>query len=536
MILLLALACDEAPAPAISPSGERFVPLAAPRLLRRASLDLHGKVPSTRLLDAVEADPDALDDALAEIVADPALEERLVDLFAEAFLTRIDRFEILSADYRVPAEEDFAFTRSVGEEPLRLMARIAAEDRPWSDIVTADTTMANEHLADAWDIEYPAAGRGWQEARYRDGRPAAGILATNGLWWRYSSAFTNYNRTRAAAITRLLLCQDYLARPVSFADIPSLADEGGTSEAVRTEEQCIACHASLDPLASALFGFYSAFGYTKTEIERYHPEREQLGMELMGVEPAWFGEPIDGLVGLGDVIAGDPRFARCTAQRMAEGLWRREVRRSDFAAVDSFTTSFEAGDLRLRSLLAAVLADPEYRAAAPGPAALPDDAEVGTRMMTADLLDTSLADLTGFAPEWQGYGLLRNDTVGYRVMAGGVDGMLVTLPQRTPSLTWSLVVARVTEAAAGYAVQAELVEGGPRRLFGEVALDDTPGDLPFREELGRLHWRLHAVRADDARLAEEEALWSAIAADSSPVEAWIGLVSVLLRDPAFVGY
>ena len=54
-------------------------------------------------------------------------------------------------------------------------------------------------------------------ARYTDGRPAAGVLATNGLWWRYTTTDSNMNRTRAAAISRLLLCEDFMARPVSFA-------------------------------------------------------------------------------------------------------------------------------------------------------------------------------------------------------------------------------------------------------------------------------------------------------------------------------
>ena len=49
-------------------------------------------------------------------------------------------------------------------------------------------------------------------ARYQDGRPAAGVLATNGLWWRYRSTASNANRKRANQASRILLCQDYLVR------------------------------------------------------------------------------------------------------------------------------------------------------------------------------------------------------------------------------------------------------------------------------------------------------------------------------------
>ena len=44
---------------------------------------------------------------------------------------------------------------------------------------------------------------------------------TNGVWWRYYTTPNNFGRTRAAAISRLLLCEDYLLRPISF-ESPSL--------------------------------------------------------------------------------------------------------------------------------------------------------------------------------------------------------------------------------------------------------------------------------------------------------------------------
>ena len=55
----------------------------------------------------------------------------------------------------------YPFNRAVGEEPLRLMAHIAANDYPWSAIVTADYTMANPLLGDIFPVEYPTNGRGW---------------------------------------------------------------------------------------------------------------------------------------------------------------------------------------------------------------------------------------------------------------------------------------------------------------------------------------------------------------------------------------
>ena len=164
----------------------------------------------------MEADPAALQTLRDTYLDDPRLEDRLVSLFAERWHTRVDVFDIEYYDYHLDPLEEFAFEQAVGEEPLRLIARIAVEDRPWVEIVTTDTTVANEVLGALWPLDYPEGETGWQEVHYTDGRPAVGVLATNGLWWRFNTDNSNMNRKRAAALARLLLCVDYLARPVSF--------------------------------------------------------------------------------------------------------------------------------------------------------------------------------------------------------------------------------------------------------------------------------------------------------------------------------
>ena len=52
-------------------------------------------------------------------------------------------FCLQTVDYRRARKAEQL--REVGEEPLRLMAHVAVNDLPWSDIVTADYTMADEY-------------------------------------------------------------------------------------------------------------------------------------------------------------------------------------------------------------------------------------------------------------------------------------------------------------------------------------------------------------------------------------------------------
>lgn len=530
MIVLL-LSCTGEP----TPPEARLLPLDGVALARRVSLDVRGVLPTPSELDAVEADPAALDALTEDWLQDPRLEDRLVSLFAERFHTKLDDFETRSYDYFLPAELDQEFLRSVGEEPLRLMAHVAMNDDPWTDIVTADYTMANEMLDEIWQLDYPTDTSGWQEAWYLDERPAAGILSTNGMWWRYVTNTSNLNRARAAAISSLLLCNDYLARPVSFSQTASLGTSAG--EAIKTEPACVGCHVSIDPLAANLFGFYTLIGYNPDEMGNYHPDRENMGEDLLGVTPGYFGTPIGGLADLGVSIAQDPRFVRCTARSVAESLWRRPALTEDFSEIELYRQDFIDGGLTLRALLRAILSSETYRAGALGPAATEADQDQRTiRMLSADQLGTVFADLTGFSWYYQSYEMLGNDTTGFRVLAGGVDGETVGSPQADPGLTWALVVKRLAEGAAAYAVETELVEGGERRFFTTVTLEDRPGDATFDAELADLHWRLYGVRADTTRLADASALWTAIEAEAGAAEAWKGLASGLLRDPELVGY
>ena len=138
-----------------------YVPLGAPALARRMCLDIRGTLPTTAELDAVEADSAAVDDLREDWLADPLFEARMVHIFQETWHTRADEFRAYPYEYGY-GDEEYTFLRSVGDEPLRLVARIAATDQPWSNIVTTSTTMANEVMADIWPVTYPEGAEGWQ--------------------------------------------------------------------------------------------------------------------------------------------------------------------------------------------------------------------------------------------------------------------------------------------------------------------------------------------------------------------------------------
>ena len=547
-LLLLCMACGTNPStppptrePGTAPSAA-VVPystsLDAPRLLRRISLDLRGVLPSTEELDHVESQPEAVWNYRDAWLADPRLEGRLVQLLAERWHTRVDDFLVQYLDYQALASEPgqlLRFERSVGEEPLRLLARIAVSDRPWTDVVTTDHTMADERLASIWPLERQD-GTGWQVASYTDGRPAAGVLATNGLWWRYYTTRSNANRARVAAISRLLVCEDYAARTITFAEDDALAAGADLEDALQESPYCQGCHAGLDPIAAALYGFWSANEYQTDEIDTYHPERERLGSTVLGVQPAWYGDPVAGLHELGAHIAADPRFSVCGVETFSALFWRRDPVPSDRDELAALRAAFDAGGMRVLPLLAAIMETEAYRAGSTHPDAEDHGAarDVTLRLLPPYTLHTAIEDLTGFTWTMEGLDALDDDLFGYRNLAGGVDGRAVTRPQEGPGLTRALVTQRLAEAAAWHIVEQDLMGDGTPTLLTGVTLETAPDDPALEAQLDALVWRLLGTRAEPRLRSALLAMWSEVEAAEDAATAWSAVLTALLRHPLFV--
>ena len=506
------------------------------RLLTRLSLDLRGVRPTLDELAQVDADPSAIDALVDAYLDDPRFEDRVRQIYAEVYLTRADFFSLTAMDYGLSGEP--AFARAVGEEPIRLVARVAAEDRPWTDIVTADWTMATELTADAWDMVYE--GPGWDVATYTDGRPAAGVLATNGLWWRYQSTDSNANRKRANQASRILLCNDYLVRPIEFDRDVDLLDTEAVEDAIETNPGCANCHVSLDPLSAYFFGFWNFNEESWLEAARYHPEREPLWSTYLSTPPSYYGQPGSSLADLGRQIAADPRFPACAVEQVYTAMLRRDAELGDTDALVVHREAFLAGDLRFKALVRSVVSDPRYRAGDSTDPRVEAAGAVPLKMVNTDLLASQIEGLTGYTWTYADYEMLANDLVGVRTLAGGADGRTVVQSARSPNATLVLVQERLAELAAVYAV-VQAGEEGDTRLFTEVDFTETPASDrdAVVAQIQVLHEAIfgRAVAADGPEVEANLELFSALLAiDDSVPAAWAGLLQALLRDPDLLLY
>jgi hypothetical protein len=529
---LLAACAPQEPAP--EPVAARELDAAA--LLTRTSIDLRGVRPSVADLDRVASDPSALDALVDEYLRDPRFEDRVADLFSEVWLTRSEQFQVNFEAFDTGGVPYAELVRSVGEQPLRTVAYVAAHDLPITDLTTADWTVADPNLAAVWPVDYPAGETGWQRVAWTDGRPAAGVLASNTLYWRYPSTDSNANRKRANQVSRILLCHDYLTRPIDFDRNVNLLDEGAVQDALRDNPGCVNCHATLDPFAAYFFGFWT-YEFTANEVSNYHPSREALWADYLDTAPGFYGEPGSSLNDLGWQIAADGRFPQCLVSQVTELLLRRDV---DLLDADRLTEHREAllADRTLRPLFRSVVTSPEYRAAESDP----EGRNVPAKMVTPDLLATTVEDLTGF--RWigtQGQDLLRTDLAGFQTLAGGADGLTVTATAREPNTTVLLVQERFAEAAADFVVEHDLAEPSAARLFTAIDFTETPDTDrdAMVAQIRALHRRVlgRDVAADGPEVAANLELWGELyALDGDVPRAWTGLLTALLRDPDFLFY
>ncbi|MEN9785877.1 MAG: hypothetical protein RLZZ299_1141 [Pseudomonadota bacterium] len=495
----------------------------------RASLDLRGVRPSADEAASLLSDPASLDARLDTLPDDPRFGWNLALQLAPVWQTRADESDAFN---RLAAVENRAsFLASIGEEPLRLVAWIADHDLPWTEVVRADWTVVDPTLADAWPVDYPTGATGWQQVPYVDGRPAAGVLATSGLWWRYTSTYGNANRGRANAVSRILLCNDYLERPVPFDPALDLTDEAAVGEAVQSNPSCVACHAAVDPMGAHLWGFYAEFTDVTGEVARYHPERED-HWRAFGTPPGYFGVPADmanpGALGLS--VAQDPRFIQCAVRRTWGALVQREPQASDARALLVHREAMLAGGVTLRALVRSVLRDPAYRAL---------DGDAGAwRLMAADTWASAVEDLTGWRFAVAEGDVMREDRFGVRSLAGYVRSSGIV--PRGPSPTQVEVHERWAQQAARHAARHDADAPEDAFLLRDVPVAEEPDEDALRSQIVALHLRvLSQVVAPDAPEVDEELqLWRAIVARTAgdTVEAWAVLIEYLLRDPAFVVY
>ncbi|MEZ4287476.1 MAG: hypothetical protein R3A47_04900 [Polyangiales bacterium] len=139
---------------------------------------------------------------------------------------------------------------AIAREPLELIAHVVREDRPFTEILTADYTMANGFSAPSM-IGLPGVPLRIDEnpERFREvkipGIPHAGIFTSTMFLNRFPTSDTNRNRHRSRMVYQFFLDIDINAFGSRPVDVNQVEGDNPTLN----NPNCTICHTSMDPVA-----------------------------------------------------------------------------------------------------------------------------------------------------------------------------------------------------------------------------------------------------------------------------------------------
>jgi hypothetical protein len=555
-----------------APPTVEVVPLDGPAQLTRISLAIRGVRPTPSELRAVVQDPSVRDRLLDDWLRGNAFGATVRDLHAEDLRVRADTGDLLPAVAELEGVDQHAIYAAMSEAPLVLVEQLVHDDRPYTEVVTADHVWADEVFATIWGLPYDTDGPDWQRTQWTDGRAHAGLLSHSSLWLRHVSNGGNFHRGRANVVARTFLCADFDDRDVLASTAVDVSDPEEVASATRNDPACVSCHQSLDPLAGFFWGYKGdilrssvlrAYDFDCREEYRdlatgrdycyplrlFNPEFEH-DWEQHGLRPpGFYGQPGQGMAELGAMIAEDPRFSACSVRRFAGYLTQTPADEVPDAEVARLQDRFVDSGFSARALVRDIVTSQRFLASHdPGGSS---DAVVGAQILRPEQLARSLEALTGFAwraaPDgadcgdtptgcWGEDDLLASDNHGFRSMFGGTDGVRTVRPTHTPTPTRLLVLEAVAGEAAAFVVDHDLERPvSQRRLLTHVTSDTTDEGL-VRAQLVELQAALHG-RLSTPDAAEIDALWELWSAlPGEPARRWSLTLSAMLRDPAMVLY
>ncbi len=513
--------------------------------LVRISMALRGTRPSLEDLDAVRQDPSRIPDFVDAYMQGPGFAETVRDLHNDALLTNVDGQ--LPALAPLEDVQSFAISNSVMGTALHLIERIVVEDRPYSEIVTADTWVVDDIAAAVYGID--DGGSGWREVPIPSGRPAAGILSDNAFFLRHTSANSNFHRGRANAVSTALLCLDYEDNNIELDEGIDLTDAAAVATALSTNTACLACHDTLDPLASHFFAIAGnpmgnqITGYPLPDL--YDSQREDDWMASTGRAPAFYGEESSDIGTLGALISTDPRFSACTARRFYAYFLRTDLEDVSPGTIDTFDAVFTDSELQAKALIKAIMLSDDFRISAASSEGTGDEVQGYLRARPFQLA-RMIEDLTGFRweldvqllqPETSAgvLDLVRSSSIGFQVLGGSTDSFTVLDSIDTTNATTSLFLRQLAAESSSFVVEQDAMADEPRLLSAGLVTEEDA----VRAQLVALFDRIHgeALEPDSDDVDDAVALFdAALAASGDPARAWKTTLTAMLRDLGILFY
>jgi hypothetical protein len=448
---------------------------------------------------------------------------------------------------QVAAAVQTRFDASARREQVELMKFIVRNDRPYSDMVSANYTVVNGILADYLGATVQGSFTNkdddteWRQAtlpsqRLGGTREHAGVLSTHPWLQRFPTTDTNRNRHRVN-----ILYKQFLATDASALAVRPLDD--GTQFRVPTLENpgCAACHDTIDPIAAgfqnwnernrylpnrtgtfdhALPSTYRLASYPKdANNQAYYQAGDNWFRD--GKAPGYGSTPMPGgfsgnptaLQWLGQQIASDSRFALGAVHFWYEGLFGRAPLQAPFdqtspqyasllAAYAAQNEEFQAiaarfrnnsgnGAYNVRDLLLDLMLSQWFRAdrvASLSAARASELHDIGSvNMLPPSQLNQKLIGVVG-----QGWAEFDNAYAGWALNYGDFDGVQRVNRGKSHTTMQSITIDRLVAVRSCAFTKGDFDKPVANRLlFPAAVLSNTPastaGLAAIKQNIRHLH-------------------------------------------------
>jgi len=550
------------------------------QLLRRLSLSLCGRLPSPAEQATVEMDgKEALEKILDRMMCEEAFYTRLKEGFNDIFLTlgiednaetilSYDHFEKTrlwteTFDLRDVPEADRqkarwkladVYRQSLLREPLELIAYIVRNERPFTELATADYIMVSPHSARGYGIfeelkerfsnpddpqEYIPARL--QALKDREGKtqesatglyPHAGFLSMFHYLHRYPSTDTNRNRLRARMFYQHFLGIDIMQLAPRSSDAAAVAAKFKvpTMEA----RDCVVCHKSMDPVAG-IFQDFNNEGNLGPRKDGWYTDMFAAGFEgeTMPASERWRAPQW-----LGERVAKHPRFPIAMVEHVYYIMMGRKVLqapddidsptfnarvkayRAQRQMIEQVATKFTDSNFNLKVAFKSLAQTPFYQADGLRSAETDLDRQaelddVGiVRLLAPEQVERKLQAI--FGKPWGRF------STELSILYGGIDSQTVTERNADPSGAMGAIQRIMANDMACLHVARDFrLAPDERKLFPGIEPETVPGDTAsdrkIRETLVFLHHRLlgRNCLTDDPEIQRSFELFAGIVAEAN---------------------
>jgi hypothetical protein len=521
------------------------------RILRRLTLSLSGRLPTDEEREAVRKQgAAAIDGLLDSILKEEAFYARLKEGFNDIFLTMGyggNGVDALSYDHfeksrhwnqnfykDLPKEQATKkgykltddYYLALRKEPYELIKYIVQNDRPFTEIVTADYMMVSPYTARGYAIfeqlkdkfknvddpfEYIPAklpalkGRDGKTQKTGEGiYPHAGILTMFQYLRRFPTTVTNRNRLRSRMYYSHFLGVDVMALAPRVTDAAAVGKK--FANPTLQAPDCVVCHKTVDPVAGLFQDYFNEEGHFGPRKEGWFTDMFGPGREgvPMPTEDKWRS-----LQWLGQETARDPRFAIAMTehvyyimvgrkvlqppQDIEDPLFnpRRRAYQEQRHEIRGIADRFAKSGFNLKTAFKAWAASPFYRVdgiaeAVKNPVRKAELDDVGiVRMLTPEQLERKIVAV--FGTRWG-----RLESEEYRILYGGIDSKAVTERMSDPSGAMGAIQRIMSNDVACRNVMLDFAKpAAERRLFPGIETDVVPGtpecDRKIRQAIVHLH-------------------------------------------------